>query len=192
MAQNRQLSITLLGFPESEADFLRGLLVASGFQLSSGDQPAETAELRLILGAHASKPEHYRNAIVLLESSDNLRLSALWELGVLAVLPYPVPPPLLLAQLGLQAKWCAQREELALHNAKMSALLKTEREVERAVGIVAGQYGMPASVAFERLRNHARSERLRLAEVASGIVRNWEAAHTPLSSIAAVGLRPDP
>jgi AmiR/NasT family two-component response regulator len=59
---------------------------------------------------------------------------------------------------------------------QLQGALNSRAVIEQAKGVLMGQQGMSARVAYEKLRSQARSERRRLTAVSADVVRS-AAAH---------------
>lgn len=55
-------------------------------------------------------------------------------------------------------------------NDQLSEALNTRIVIEQAKGVLAERMGLDMEQAFARLRSHARNNKLRLADVAQGVV----------------------
>jgi two-component system, response regulator PdtaR len=78
------------------------------------------------------------------------------------------------------------REVLALRSEaqRMSAALKIDRSIGVATGLVMARFQLCQQDAFERLRRHARSQRVRLEEVAMQLLRASEETARVYDAIA--------
>jgi len=121
--------------------------------LDSGFQSAHALPMRL-RGAVIGALNLFRAQTGHLEDQDALAAQALADVATIAILQHRV---------GLQAH---------LVNEQLNEALNSRVVIEQAKGVIAERAGIDTDEAFQRLRHHARSNNLRLAdlarEVASG------------------------
>lgn len=99
------------------------------------------------------------------------------RLGALGYLVKPLDTPQLLPAIEAALSRADELQSLRETRAQLQATLDAERDISVAIGITMVQYRLPRQQAFELLRKSARSQRRRLAELATEIVRTSEALH---------------
>jgi len=85
--------------------------------------------------------------------------------GELALLAFTDLAALLIASM-MQRQ---QQSELAV---QLQGALDSRRIIEQAKGVLMGRHGIPARVAFEQLRAHARAERRKVSAICAEVVAN--------------------
>jgi AmiR/NasT family two-component response regulator len=104
--------------------------------------------------------------------------------GVLAFLPQPVDPRQLLPVVRIAIQRARDYHALRSRSEQLNAALQGGRNVSLAAGLLMATFHIGREEAFERLRRHARSNRVRLEEVASELLRAVDEAaklYEPLS-----------
>lgn len=99
------------------------------------------------------------------------------RLGALGYLVKPLDTPQLLPAIEAALSRADELQSLRETRAQLQATLDAERDISVAIGITMVQYRLARQQAFELLRKSARSQRRRLAELATEIVRTSEALH---------------
>jgi GAF domain-containing protein len=122
----------------------------SPMALESGFQSAHALPMRL-RGAIIGALNLFRADTGLLDEKDVLAAQALADVATIAILQHRV---------GLQAH---------LVNEQLNEALNSRIVIEQAKGVIAERAGVDTDEAFRRLRQHARSNNLRLADVAGDV-----------------------
>lgn len=95
--------------------------------------------------------------------------------------------PLDVVQLApsLEAALARAREIRALRESeeRLTRALGTSRDTATAVGLVMERYRLDRQAAFEALRQHARSQRRKLEDVAAEMLRAAEASNLPRAAV---------
>jgi hypothetical protein len=68
-------------------------------------------------------------------------------------------------------------------NAQLSRALESRPVIEQAKGILAERFGLNLQSAFELLRRTARSNRIRIHELAQAVVADWETPEQVLGQL---------
>jgi GAF domain-containing protein len=118
--------------------------------LESGFQSAHALPMRL-RGAIIGALNLFRADTGLLDEQDVLAAQALADVATIAILQHRV---------GLQAH---------IVNEQLNEALNSRIVIEQAKGVIAERAGIDTNEAFQRLRQHARSNNLRLADVARDV-----------------------
>jgi GAF domain-containing protein len=118
--------------------------------LESGFQSAHALPMRL-RGSIIGALNLFRADTGMLEEQDVLAAQALADVATIAILQHRV---------GLQAH---------LVNEQLNEALNSRIVIEQAKGVIAERAGIDTDEAFQRLRHHARSNNLRLADVARSV-----------------------
>jgi AmiR/NasT family two-component response regulator len=87
-----------------------------------------------------------------------------------ALLPRPVDSATLLVSLPVWVQRHREAMALRAREAKLLSALQSSRQISTAVGMLAQRHHLSVDAAFERLRLKARSRRLRMADVAQGLL----------------------
>ncbi len=116
--------------------------------------------------------------------SDEALVRQAAEEGALGYLVKPLDVTQLVP--SLEAALARAREIRALREAeeRLTRALGTSRDTATAVGLVMERYRLDRQAAFEALRQHARSQRRKLEDVAAEMLRATEATNLPLSALA--------
>jgi response regulator NasT len=96
--------------------------------------------------------------------------------GVLAFLLHPVDARQLLPVVRIAVQRARDYHALRSRAEQLNSALQGGRNVSLAAGLLMAMYHIGREEAFERLRRHARSNRVRLEEVASELLRATEEA----------------
>ncbi len=101
------------------------------------------------------------------------------EQGALGYLVKPVDIPQVVP--AIEAALARARELSALRKSEhnLTSALNTGREISMAVGLIMERYRLSRSTAFEVLRSYARSEQLKINQLASTILDGAEALSIP-------------
>jgi response regulator NasT len=91
--------------------------------------------------------------------------------GALAYLIKPVKASQLLASLRTSLERGREMNEMRARANNLSSALESGRLVNMATGLLMGRLGMTQQTAFACLRHHARSNRARLDEIATQLLR---------------------
>jgi AmiR/NasT family two-component response regulator len=85
--------------------------------------------------------------------------------------------------IGLAAERHLQRTQLERRVGEMSGIIERRSTVERAKGILMERHGIDEVEAFERMRTHARSNQLKVIDVAASIVTARDLLPAPAVAI---------
>ena len=107
--------------------------------------------------------------------SDQAMIDKASQLGALAYLVKPMDIAKLIPSLVAAMARANELLELRTTRQQLQAALDAERNINVAVGITMMQYHLKRSAAFDKLRNAARVQRCKLADLANGIVQAGEA-----------------
>ena len=88
----------------------------------------------------------------------------------LEVLHMPGNPETVAQVIDLAAKRVEERSDLYKRVGEIEGILERRSTIEQAKGILMERHGLDASAAFEQLRAHARSNQLRVVDVAASVV----------------------
>ena len=94
--------------------------------------------------------------------------------GALGYLIKPVDPPQLLAVVKTALQRSAENRLLLQREGQLTQALNADRTVNTAVGILIERERMSEQEAFDRLRNHARSNQRKLPDLARELVQAAE------------------
>lgn len=92
------------------------------------------------------------------------------NLGALGYLVKPVDFPHLIPAIEAALAQAAELRGLRSFTQQLQTALDGERDISIAIGIIMVQYRLSRKAAFDSLRNAARSQRRKLAEVAGDII----------------------
>ena len=110
--------------------------------------------------------------------------------GVLAFLPQPIDARQLLPVVRIAIQRSRDYHALRSRAEQLNAALQGGRNVSLAAGLLMATFHVGREEAFERLRRHARSNRARLEDVASELLRTADEAaklYEPLSQQVPTG-----
>jgi response regulator NasT len=110
--------------------------------------------------------------IFLTSRKDDDIVSAAIDGGALAYLVKPLEGTPLLMAVRTAMKRGRELRELRSQTNRLSKAVQSSRAVSVATGLMMGKMGVPQRVAFECLRQYARSHRLRIDEVATRLVQS--------------------
>lgn len=99
--------------------------------------------------------------------------------GALAYLVKPVDIPQIVPTIEAALARAAELSELRHATDSLSSALKMNRETSMAVGLIMERYRVTRDVAFEILRQYARSERLKVNQLASSLLNAVEGLSIP-------------
>lgn len=97
--------------------------------------------------------------------------------GALGYLVKPLDTPQLLPAIEAALSRANELQSLRETRSQLQAALDAERDISVAIGITMAQQGLARQEAFEQLRKTARSQRRKLGEVATEIIRNVQPAN---------------
>jgi response regulator NasT len=97
--------------------------------------------------------------------------------GALGYLVKPLDTPQLLPAIEAALSRANELQSLRETRSQLQAALDAERDISIAIGITMAQQGLARQEAFEQLRKTARSQRRKLGEVATEIIRNVQPAN---------------
>jgi len=110
--------------------------------------------------------------------------------GVLAFLPQPIDARQLLPVVRIAIQRSRDHHALRSRAEQLNTALQGGRNVSLAAGLLMATFHIGREEAFERLRRHARSNRVRLEDVASELLRTADEAaklYEPLSQHVPAG-----
>lgn len=96
--------------------------------------------------------------------------------GALGYLVKPLDTPQLLPAIEAALSRANELQSLRETRSQLQAALDSERDISVAIGITMMRYRLQRQDAFELLRKTARSERRKLSELATEIIRDLQAA----------------
>jgi len=99
--------------------------------------------------------------------------------GALAYLVKPVDIPQIVPTIEAALARAAELAELRTSTHNLSSALDMNRETSMAVGLVMERYRVNRDTAFKILRNYARSERLKLNQLAANLLNAAETITIP-------------
>ena len=99
--------------------------------------------------------------------------------GALAYLVKPVDIPQIVPTIEAALARSAELSELRQSADNLSSALETNRETSMAVGLIMERYRADRDTAFKILRNYARSERLKLNQLAANLLSAAETLSIP-------------
>lgn len=117
--------------------------------------------------------------IMLSAFSDANKVERAAELGALGYLVKPLDIAQIVPAIEAALARAQELQQLKTTSAQLQQTLDVDRCVSVAVGIVMVQNRLARSAAFEMLRNSARAQRRKLADVAQDLVQSVELHHTP-------------
>lgn len=149
-------AVYLQGFPDDEASALLLGLRDQGVLARIGHAATGAEVFRVIAKPDTTLTERCAGALMLLPRADRKTVGRLAELDALGVLPYPIEPTVLIAVLASLCRSLRENPQVGAGSISLGAVLKSTRDLERAVAVLAGRQGLPAPLAFDRLRRQAR------------------------------------
>jgi AmiR/NasT family two-component response regulator len=99
--------------------------------------------------------------------------------GALAYLVKPVDIPQIVPTIEAALARAEELAELRTSTQNLNSALDTNRETSMAVGLVMERYRVNRDTAFKILRNYARSERLKLNQLAADLLNAAETISIP-------------
>ena len=99
--------------------------------------------------------------------------------GALAYLVKPVDIPQIVPTIEAALARSAELSELRQSADNLSSALETNRETSMAVGLIMERYRVNRDMAFKILRQYARSERLKLNQLAANLLSAAETLSIP-------------
>lgn len=99
------------------------------------------------------------------------------DLGALSYLVKPIDIKQLVPMIEAALKRSAQIKMLQENESRLVSTLKNKQLTSTAVGVVMERHHLSRAAAFEKLRNHARSRRRKLTEIADELVKAVETAN---------------
>ncbi|MBV8805015.1 MAG: response regulator [Sinobacteraceae bacterium] len=115
---------------------------------------------------HTSVP-----TVLISANSDETTVQTAVTVGALAFLAKPVEMRQLIATVRLAVQRGRDFRALRVQTEQLNAALQSGRSVGVATGLLMARFRIGREEALERLRRHARSNRIRLEEVASELLR---------------------
>jgi two-component system, response regulator PdtaR len=110
--------------------------------------------------------------------SDQSFVERATEYGALGYLIKPIDSPQLVPTIEAALARSKELRHLKKSESDLQAALDNERLISVAIGITMMQYRLERKAAFELLRNAARSQRRKLAEIATDAVAAVEKLHS--------------
>lgn len=101
------------------------------------------------------------------------------EQGALGYLVKPVDVPQVVPAIETALARAKELDTLRKSEHHLASALKTGREISMAVGLIMERYRLSRSTAFEVLRRYARSEQLKINQLASTLLDGAEALSIP-------------
>lgn len=114
--------------------------------------------------------------LFMLSDPDAEVIDAATDAGAVACLSKPLTPVQVLRAVRTTLRRDRELRALRAQVAKLDQALQSTRAVNVATGLLMGRQGVSQQAAFESLRQYARSQRLRLEEVANQLLRTVEEA----------------
>jgi AmiR/NasT family two-component response regulator len=114
--------------------------------------------------------------VLMSANSDDAVVREAVAAGVIGFLLQPVDALQLLAVVRIALQRARDFQALRSRAEQLNAALQGGRNVSLAAGVLMATFHLGREEAFERLRRHARSHRVRLEEVASELLRSTEEA----------------
>lgn len=99
------------------------------------------------------------------------------DLGALGYLVKPIDIKQLIPMIEAALKRSVQIKKLQESESRLVSTLKNNQLTSTAVGVVMERHHLSRAAAFEKLRNHARSQRRKLTEIAAELVNAVETAN---------------
>ena len=99
--------------------------------------------------------------------------------GALAYLVKPVDIPQIIPTIEAALARAAELSELRQTTDNLGTALKGNRETSMAVGLIMERYRVSQEVAFNILRNYARSERIKINQLAANLINSVEGLSIP-------------
>ena len=124
---------------------------------------AHALDLIAEIAEYASGP-----VIALLDTEDPEFVAAAAEQGIYAYVR-PVVPETLQGALEVAVRRHAEAEELTEKVEQLETALERRAVIERAKGILMERHGVDDRAAFDMLRDHARTNRLKVVQVARAV-----------------------
>jgi len=115
---------------------------------------------------------------------DDATVAQAAQCGALGYLVKPLDPQQLAPMLRTALTRAREQARLQENNQQLQTALDANREINVAVGIAMMQYRLPREEAFALLRQAARGQRRKLAEVAREVVQGSERLHAGTSPAA--------
>jgi two-component system, response regulator PdtaR len=182
LASNDPLSLETLGRDLRAAglEVLEALDSPTAFDLCMAKAPAAAIIDHAISGSTGVEVAHqianHTSVPVVLISAevDEAVLHKAINAGVLGFLTRPVDSTQLLAMLSVAIQRGRDIRALRVHTDQLNNALQSGRTVGLATGLLMSRFRLGREDALERLRRHARSNRIRLEEVATELLRVHE------------------
>ena len=99
--------------------------------------------------------------------------------GALAYLVKPVDIPQIIPTIEAALARAAELSELRQTTDNLGSALKGNRETSMAVGLIMERYRISQEIAFKILRNYARSERIKVNQLAANLINAAEDLNIP-------------
>jgi two-component system, response regulator PdtaR len=182
LADEDPLLMATLGRELREAGFevLEAVDGPAAFDLCMGHAPSATVidyALSCSTGMEVAHQiaNHTSVAVVLMStSSDEATVQTAINVGALGFLGKPFAASQLLATVRMAIQRGRDIRALRVQTEQLNAALQSGRNVGLATGLLMARLRIGRNEALDRLRRHARSNRIRLEEVASELLRMHE------------------
>lgn len=117
--------------------------------------------------------------IMLSAYSDNATVQKAASIGALGYLVKPMDASQMVPTIEAALRRACELRELANNTVQLQQILDGDRDVDVAVGIVMAQHRLGRQAALDLLRQCARTQRRKLAELAQDMIRAAEAVRQP-------------
>jgi response regulator NasT len=107
--------------------------------------------------------------------------------GALAYLVKPLDLPQVLPMVQTALRRAGEMQGLRAQTQQLGEALRKGREVSTAIGLVMARLSLTQDEALERLRHHARSERMRLEDLARILIAAQEESGAVYRRLAGIG-----
>ncbi|MEJ2565725.1 MAG: response regulator [Gammaproteobacteria bacterium] len=99
--------------------------------------------------------------------------------GALAYLVKPVDIPQIIPTIEAALARAAELDELRRSTQNLSSALETNRETSMAIGVIMERYRLNRDQSFKALRQYARSERVKINDLAAELLSSVETFNIP-------------
>lgn len=99
--------------------------------------------------------------------------------GALAYLVKPVDIPQIIPTIEAALARAAELDELRRSTQNLSSALETNRETSMAIGVIMERYRLNREQGFKALRQYARSERVKINDLAAELLSSVETFNIP-------------
>lgn len=116
--------------------------------------------------------------ILLTAFSDQTTIDQATEYGALAYLVKPIVVKQLIPAIDAALVRAQEVRQLKVTKSQLTSALSGDRDISTAIGIVMLKHHIDRKAAFNHLRDNARMQRKKLAELAKEIISDIESLHT--------------